>query len=150
MPKVIQDVVQGAVKLVGLPDRARFTSFRDFLEQLPQMLSVELPRGISGVIVSAQAPTEDDRNRVWIRRDTSGSFLGIYTFQDGKWKKLYNFVDGQIVWITGDSDILPDDFVLVDTGDATIPSYVVNALKAQYVPKATGSGYAYFAVRFSG
>lgn len=148
---IIRDVVRGVLKVDNLPERACFTSWQDFLEELPTFLTVELPTNVSGVVVGRDFPTDDDKDKVWFRRDPSGNFLGIYAFQNGAWRPFYNVTPGQVIWTIGDSDNVPDGFVLIETGDATIPSTVVEALMGQYISKAGGGGgFVYFAMRFAG
>lgn len=147
--RTISDVVRGALKLNGLPDRLCFTSWKDFILSLPDLLSVEVPASASNVIVGNEYPTTDDINKIWYRRDPSGNFIGIYAFQNGQWRLLYNYAPNEIIWMYGNSAVIPEGFVLIEQGDAVIISTVVNALRSQYVP-LVGGGFAYFAVRFAG
>lgn len=150
MPVLKQDMLKGAVKLNGLADRECFTSWKDFLSRLPDLLSIEVPQGIGGVISSHQPPSEDDRDKLWVRRDTNGNFLGLYTFQDGNWQPFFDMAVGEVRWLVGDSANPPAGFVFIDEGDAVIPSNVVASLKAQYVPNSLGPGFSFYAVRFEG
>lgn len=148
---IIEDVVQGAIKLVGVPERACFRTWQEFIESLPRYLGVEVPASVSGVVVGPDSPSEDDKNKVWFRRDPSGVFLGIYAFQNGAWRPLYNYAPGEVIWIAGDSNAVPAGFTLIEKGDPTMPSDVVNAIVGQYV-RVSGdpNSYLYFAVRYSG
>lgn len=145
----IADVVRGALKLNDLPERYSFTSWADFVRALPQFFSVELPVSVSGVVVSKVSPSEDDRDKVWYRRDGLGNFLGVYAFQAGAWRLLHSRLSNEVIWVVGVSTSVPDGFVLIDTGDAVIPDDVVNAIKSHYVPDGLGN-FSYFAVRFNG
>lgn len=147
--RTISDVVRGALKLNGLPDRECFTSWLDFVQALPNLLSVEVPTSASNVIVGNDYPTADDTNKIWYRRDPAGNFIGIYAFQNGQWHPLYNYVANELIWMFGNSAAVPEGFLLVESGDAMIPSNVVNHLVAQYVP-ILGGGYSYYAVRYVG
>ncbi len=146
---VIQDVVSGAIKLNSFPDRACFSSWGDFITQIPSFLSVEIPASISNVLVGTTQPTEDDREKLWLRRSTNGSFIGWYVFSAGAWAPFYNIPRNQVVWMFGDSSSIEGGFVFIDTGDPVIVSSVVTALKGQYIPNGVG-GYSYFAVRYEG
>lgn len=146
---VIRDTVKGVLRVNSIPERECFYSWRDFLEKMPTLLSVELPTSVSGVVVGRDFPTDDDKDKVWFRRDQSGVFLGVYAFQDGAWRPFYNFAPGQVIWTVGNSENIPQGFVLITTDDEVIPSTVVNAIKAQYIPNGLG-GFAYFALRYEG
>lgn len=153
MSAPIVDTISGSVKLNGLPERATFRSWEQFITALPGYLTIELPRGATGVIVGNATPSEDDRDKIWVRRNSSGDFLGLYTFTGNAWHPYFQFATGELlqpVWVIGDSNNVPEGFVLIDVGDAIIPSGVVNALRAQYVPNPAGPGFAYFAVRYIG
>lgn len=153
MPAIIQDNVKGALKLNALPERTCFTSFQDFVEQLPNFLSVEVPASVSNVVIGPSVPSQDDIDKLWVRRDVNGNFIGFYAFQNGAWRPFYNLVTQgavQIIWLYGDSNTPPDGFTFIDTGDPVISPTVVVALKGQYVPNPLGGGFAYYAARFSG
>lgn len=146
----INTTVRGAIKIDNLPERARFTTWLEFLEQLPDLLTVEVPSSISGVIVSIDEPGEQDRDKVWYRRDSAGRFVGVFAFQGGGWNLFYQFAPQQVIWTWGDSNTIPDGFTLIDVGDTVIPNSIVLAIKAQFVPNPVPPGYVYFAIRFSG
>lgn len=150
MPNIIQDNIKGALKLTSAIDRQCFTSFTDFVEKLPSLLSVEVPASVSNVVIGPSEPGQDDIDKLWLRRDNNGSFLGWYAFQNGNWNPFYNLVPGEVVWLVGDSTNPPDGFTVIDTGDPTIPAYIVTVLKGLYIPSVISSGYAYYAARFSG
>lgn len=137
------------IKLLGVPERCSFKGWVDFVKGLPSMLAGEIPSSLIGVVVSKNAPSEDDRERVWYRVDSSGNYVGIYGFQAGSWQRLYDFAPGQVIWVTGDSANLPPGFTLISTGLVNLPSQTIDGLMAQYIPNLTG-GYGYFAMLFTG
>lgn len=145
---VIQDTIRGAIKVTDLPDRAAFTTWADFIKSLERYLAVELPVNVSGVIFDRSQPSEDNRDKIWIRRESNGDVTGLYIFSGGKWKPFYALAPNQVTWMYGDSGNLPDSFVLINTGDVVIEPDVVVHIKNQYLPKA-GGGWSYFAVRYS-
>ncbi len=147
--RTISDTVLGALKLTGLPDRMCFTSWLEFVQALPELLSVEVPTSASNVLVGNDYPNADETNKIWYRRDPGGNFIGIYAFQNGQWRLLYNQVLNQISWLYGNSTTIPDGFILIEPGDSQLPSNVVSHLVAQYVP-IPGGGYSFFAVRYVG
>lgn len=149
---VIQNTVASALHVIALPERACFTTWREFIESIPQFIGVEVPASVSGVIVGAAPPGEGDRDKIWFRRDNSGAFLGIYAFQNGAWRKLIQTLDGveQIFWVVGDSENPPDGFTVIQEGDITMPPSTVLGIRSQFLPNPIGSGFNYFAMRFSG
>ena len=150
MSTVKSDVVKGALKVSGAVDRQCFKSLQDFLTALPSLLSVEVPKNLSGVIYSTSSPSAvDDRDKLWVRTDVAGGIVGLYAFQGGEWHPLYSVIPGEVFWISGSSANVPDGFVLITAGDAVIPSDVVDVLTSRYVPPGPGP-YQYYAVRFIG
>lgn len=148
----VKETIRGALKLDELPDRACFSTWEEFLQWFVKSVLVEFPPGASGVVVGNTQPTEDDRDKIWVRRDNSGGFLGLYVNVKGKWQPFYQFVKDpftQIIWAVGDSANVPEGFVLIEPGDAIIPSTVVNAIRAQFQPSTSG-GFIYFAMRYEG
>lgn len=149
---VIRTTVRGAVKIDNLPDRACFTSWKDFIESLPNYLTIEVPTSITNVIISSNPPGEDDRDKLWLRRDNSGRALGFYTYQNGGWRPFdTSIVEGviNIKWVVGNSNDIPDGYALVDANSVGIPTNVIQALMAQYVPNISG-GFSYFAIQYIG
>jgi len=147
---IIQDVVKGALKLATLPDRVCFSSWRDFLEQLPKMLSVEIPANLGGVVTQQAEPGVDDRNKLWLRIDPSGNVINLYAYQQGNWEILVTDTAYDIKWTVGDSNTPQNGYTVILPGDTLFPNSVVSVLVAQYIPLAPGPGYLYFATRFSG
>lgn len=147
--RIINDVIRGAVKVDGLPDRVSFSSWRDAILALPELLTIEVPPGAIGVVVGQDTPSEDDRNKVWYRRDKSGAYLGAYGFQNGAWHEIQQTGLQQVYWVYGNSLDVPEGFTVIEPGDAAVPEVVVNKIIGQYVPNGVG-GYSYFALRFSG
>jgi hypothetical protein len=143
------DVIKGAIKLNGLPDRASFHSWMEFVQALPRYLSVEVPKASSGVSVSKDEPPAEYRDALWIRRDSSGGLVGVYAFQGGAWHQVYNYAPNQVIWMYGSSLLIPPGFALIETGNSRIPSTVLQGIMSHYIP-AVGGGYGYFAVEFVG
>ncbi len=141
--------VKGAVKISGLLDRECFSSWRDFLESLPRLLTIDIPTRILGVVFSKSEPGEDSNDVLWVNRDASGQVVGIYAFQNGKWEPLYTFGAGQIHWFWGDSTTPERGFKVILPGDTEVPSSIVGHIVPLY--KISGAGrYEYFAARYIG
>lgn len=155
MAAPVNVTAKGALKLQNIPDNACFSNFKEFVESLPEYLTVEVPASISNVVISQAPPGEDDKNKLWFRRDASGNFIGIYVFQSGAWRPFYNLVIGaavsQITWAHGSSSNVPDGFRLILANDPTsnIPQAVRQAIQSQYVPDGSG-GFLYFALEYIG
>jgi hypothetical protein len=149
---VIQNTVASALHVIDLPDRACFTTWREFIESIPRYIGVEVPASVSGVIVGPDVPGEGDKDKVWFRRDRSGAFLGIYAFQAGAWRKLIQTLDSvtDIFWVVGDSTNPPDGFTVIEEGDPTMPASTALGIRSQFLPNPIGPGFNYFAMRFSG
>lgn len=146
----ITNNVSGAIKVKGVTDAINnVEDYKEFLNLLPDYLDVEVPSGFSGVIVNSTAPSEDDKNKLWIKLDGSGNYSGSYLYTNGGWKPLYNLPPGQIIWMYGASNSIPEGFKLIETDDGVVPNSVAEILRGQYISNGAG-GYSYFAVRYVG
>lgn len=147
----MSDVIRGAIKLDGLLDTRCFQSWEDFVKALPQLLAVEIPTSITNVTVGNLQPSEDERDHLWMRKDASGSFVGIYLYGQGAWRKIFP-VDGAVTWVAGDSRTPPEGYTVIDTGDPHIDSDTVTHLKQFYREVTIGGAtfYRYYATRYTG
>lgn len=143
------DTVVGNLVVQNVPERACFSTWQEFIQAIPTFIQVQVPSSVSGIISSSDAPDEDDRDKLWLRRDTSGGVLGLYAFQQGAWRKLYPYDYNTVIWQVGDSANIPDGFELIKAGVLDIPPTTVNAIMSQYAPNGIG-GFSYFAMRFVG
>lgn len=107
------DVLRGAIKIDNFLEGKCFTSWKDFVLALPQMLSVEVPTSVTNVTVGTVQPGDDEKDNLWIRRDNSGSFLGMYTFAAGSWKQIFP-VPNEIFYVYGDSRNPPAGYSFVE------------------------------------
>ncbi len=153
MSAMIQDVVQGALKLVGLIDRGCYNSWKDFAEDIPNLFAVEIPNTILGIITSQSEPSEDNRNKLWLRLNTNGGVIGLYIFQNGSWNPFYDVANtngnNEIRWFSGNSASPPDGWKWVTVGDEVVSPETASALLAQSVPNGLG-GFAYYPARYIG
>jgi len=154
MTQVIQDVNRGSLKIQNLPDRVCINGWRELIQAIPEFISVEVPSSITGIITGNTAPGEDDTNKLWLRRDAAGNFIGLYVFQGGSWEQVYDVIQDngnrEIRWVSGVSSNPPDGWIVVVQGDPTIPEPVVLALTARYVPSGAPGVFNYYAVRYVG
>lgn len=106
--------VKGALKLLTNPDLECFTSFKEFVTQIPKLFGVEIPGTITNVIISNIEPNDTQRDSVWFRKSNGGTFLGIYLYSDGAWRQFFP-VPRQVYRIAGgDSREVPEGFILTD------------------------------------
>lgn len=152
MSVVINDTTLGQLQVTGLVEASCVNEMtnEELVNALPGLLTPFLPLALSGVVTGTETPPQTDRNKLWLRLFVDGAIAGLYAFQGDAWNPLYLLAPGQVVWITGDSNIPPKGFTVILPDDGTIPNYVIAGLTARYIPLQSGSGYAYFAVRFSG
>lgn len=107
------DVIRGAIKIDNFLQDKCFTSWKDFVLALPQMLTVEVPTSVTNVTVGTVQPGDDEKDNLWIRRDNSGSFLGMYIFAAGSWKQIFP-VPNEIFYVYGDSRQPPPGYSFVE------------------------------------
>lgn len=133
----------------------KYTKPADFIKRLVEILGVELQNseGADFVVVGHATPTEEDKGRPWFRFAKNGPFQGIYAFQKGKWVRVFNLRNDQVVWMYGDSREIPAGFELIDSVTSGIPADVRTHIVNQYLVDTTISSstvYKYFAVRWRG
>jgi len=148
MTQVIQDVTRGSLKVNNLPDRVCIRSWKEFIESIPSFITVEVPASVSNVVIGNTAPGEDDIDKLWLRRDASGTFLGLYIFQGGEWV-LITPPPETVWWFYGNSEDPPNGYTTILTGDPVISPAVVEALIPRYVAISPGV-YSYYAGRYTG
>lgn len=152
MARQINLVVSGSLKTKGIPQDVCFESFAELLKSLEKYVTVEVPRSITNVTVGDTPPGEDRRDNLWVRFDKSGNYLGNWVFVKGNWQLAYTFAPNQIIWMTGDSRVIPQGFKLVDENNGSVPSDVAQVLQGQYVIATDNFGlpyYRYFAVTYN-
>lgn len=140
--------IKGAIKVAGVPDTACFTTFADLINALGEYLRVEIPiQSVSNLIISNVQPGQADRDKPWWRISNSGSFIGIYTYNDGVWSQVLP-APGQVFWLIGDSDNPPAGYSFTAVASALSgPDYT--ALIAQAVPVG-GPPFTYYPALYIG
>ena len=129
------DVIRGVLKIDNLPDTECFTSWSDFLKRLPYLLSVELPASVTNVNVGSSQPTDDERDNLWVRKDNSGSFLGLFIYAQGSWRQIFPAQNSPILML-GDSRVIPSGYTLAS--DVTfVTTDQLTALKRLWVVGGT-------------
>lgn len=150
MSTVIKNTVVGGLVVNDLPDRACVNTLKEFIELLPQYLSVDVPASVSNVVIGTNNPGSDDVGKLLLRVSNNGIILGLYAFQGGAWNKINTGPDGEVTWISGDSDNPPPGYVAIVPGSEQLPNAVVTHLVSLSVPKGSGPGYQYYAAVYVG
>ncbi len=136
----------GAIKVKGLPELSVFESLEQFINDLPNILHVEIEdAGLSNVIISNQQPGADDKGSLWVRRDNSGSIIGIYVYSTDKWIQILPGVN-QVFILVGSNTIPPPGYKALAVGDLNLSQEQVTAIYAQLgviANVATGEYYVY-------
>lgn len=143
--------VTGAWKLVGLPDTACFTSFKDLLLALQAFSVLEIPKTITNVVVSNVQPLDSQRNYVWFRTGSSGHFIGIYVYSDGKWVQVFR-APQEIIRIGGigaDSRTPPPGYQLIDSDNAGFTSAQVSFIQSGWHKDPTNTFWDVFDVTWA-
>lgn len=147
----IKNTILGSIKVLNVPERYQFKSWRDFVRAIPSFLAVEVPAQFSGVITGEAIPPEEARDKIWVVRRANGEVTGIKIFNVGKWGAFYGFAPEQIVEVFGDSGTYETDhpeFKVILSGDSEVPEEVVKDLMSKYVSNGVG-GFSKFAVRYA-
>lgn len=145
----ITDVIRGALKLDNFLEGKCFESWDDFVKAIPNMFTIEVPGSITNVTVGNEQPTDDERDNLWIRKDTSGSFMGLYLYAQGAWQQIYP-LPHQLFRITGDSRHPPVGFTLA-TDDTNLSSSIRAFLPGTWhVGGTTPTWYDVFEVTYTG
>lgn len=145
------DVIQGALKLLGLPDDKCWSSFSEFLQDFPNLYGVEISNKITNVIVSNAQPLDSERDTVWIRTDNSGSFIGIFLYGAGTWQQMFP-APNQLFRMYGLSTSLPAGFTLATHVNVpAITTAMETQLKTGWYPAPPSAGpYTVFDAVFTG
>lgn len=107
-------LVRNALKINNLPELACFESFEELLKALPDFYSVEIPDTITNVIISTTEPdVSTDSQSLWIKYDTSGSFVGLFLFTGGAWNMVFP-APNEVFWLYGDSTNVPPGYINTD------------------------------------
>jgi hypothetical protein len=105
------DVVRGAIYLDSFLEGKCFKSWDEFVQALPSMLAVEVPASVSNVSVGNTQPNDDERDNLWVRKDNSGSFMGLFVYSQGAWQQIYPPPNAASL-VLGDSRNVPAGYIL--------------------------------------
>lgn len=134
-----------------------FTSAPTFIKTLMKVFGLQFPvsNNENFVIYGFQVPNEDQKDKLWIRTDRAGHFQGYFLFIEGRWQRIYDHSIQDVVWKSGDSQVLEEGFQLIDGTVASIPVDVQTHIMSYYHIDAAQSTplntvYDYFAVIYLG
>lgn len=152
MSIVIQDTIDGVLQVAALVESINLNELtnEELVKLLPKLLVAKLPIKVSGVVIGTETPSEGDRDKLWLRRDVRGEFVGLYAFQGANWHPFYDVADGETRWFVGNSNFPPPGWTFIDVNDGVVPTYIATGLRGQYIPLSSGPGFGYYAARFSG
>lgn len=143
------DVITGALKLLGKVDCECFTSWQDFIAQIPKMFGVVVPASITNVVISDQQPDDDQREYLWIKRSTSGSVVGLFVYATGDWRQLFPTPKG-IIRMFGDHRNIPAGYQLIDASNPNFTAAEVTHIQSSWMLSSDSSYYTIFDVTYVG
>lgn len=121
-----QSVIKGVIKVQGVPDSACFEGdgFAALLKALGSYLTVEIPnQTFSNIVISVAQPGQADRDKIWWRLSSSGSFVGLFWYSNNVWSQVFP-APQQIFWLYGSSANPPAGFSFDALQTAvTLPQY---------------------------
>lgn len=139
--------IRGSIKLDNLIETGCFTSIDDFLKRLPDMLTVEIPADVTNVTIGSTQPNSDQLNNLWIKKDNSGSFVGLFLFAQGGWNQVYP-VPQELHLVYGDSTVIPTGYQLA-SDDVNISPTQLAFLQLMWHSNG-GGGYDIFHISYAG
>lgn len=148
-------IIQGAVKVLDLPDISCFTNIQEWAQALANNLVVEIDNNaLSGVVVSVSQPDASDVDKLWIRRSNSGTIIGGYVYSGGKWVQLFP-APNQIFWLGPSSDYPnsatpPPGYQFIQSGDGTFTTDQYTRLISNAILDTNNVDYVYYPARFVG
>lgn len=152
----LRQKISAKLKLLRVPTKDCFTTLSDLLKLIEDIFTVELSAGVNNdfVVTGHQAPSEDDKNRLWVRKSRQGTFAGFYMFLNGAWRRIFNRRNDEVIWMQGDSRTIPEGFTLISETTGGITSDVRDHIMQYYLEDTSVSEaspvYKYFAVRYTG
>lgn len=147
MPKTI---INGAIKILNLPDIECFTTLAEWAQTLAGNLSIEIDGdNLSGVVVSVDQPSANALDKLWIRRSASGTIIGAFVYSGGKWVQLFP-APMQVFWLYGNSAQIPQGYRMITQGDGTFTTADFTKLIAQAILAPNGVDYVLYPALFVG
>jgi hypothetical protein len=153
---VKQDELKGNLDIKKLPADLCYGLPTEFVKKLQDILepNILVNPGNKFVVVGHATPAPEDKGKLWIRTSRSGIFQGYFFYQDSAWERIHNYRPDEVIWMYGDSRVIPEGFQLIDSS-SNITSDIVDFIVKQYLKDQGASSpevtvYNYFAVRYLG
>jgi hypothetical protein len=104
--------------LTAPPGLQCLTTLQAVLDAVAKYEQVVGPDGLSGIVVSANEPSVDDRDKAWLKLEANGKPIGLFKYQDG-WILVPGLHQGAIIMYSGLVASIPAGWKLADgTGGA--------------------------------
>lgn len=142
------NIVLAPLTITGFSEELCFTSATALINFLQQNGFAKVPTNITNVHVGIDQPTSTQKLDMWVRISASGKLVGLYFYDGTTWRQVFP-APGEVTWIHGDSDDIPEGFSLIDTGLAGWTALEITAIQSMYYPAGAGP-WTYFAVQFTG
>lgn len=146
------DEIQGAVKILNLPDVACFETIQQWAAALAEQLVIEIPSTITNVVIGNSEPTDSQNTALWVRRDNAGTFIGLYVFSSGAWLQIYPvpLPLTQFTWVTGSSLSIPTGYKRADLFPGLTAGQITFYQARWYADPGNPGEYLDFEVYYSG
>lgn len=95
------------------PGEQCLTTLQAVLQAVAKYVSVVGPDGLSGIVVSANEPGTDDRDKAWLKLESTGEPIGLFKYQDG-WLLVPGHHVGAIIGYSGEVANIPAGWVLAN------------------------------------
>lgn len=147
----LENTALGTIKLEGQIDDLCIEDLASFIKALEKYAKIHIPYSVTNVIVGNIPPGDGDRQKVWFRTDSSGSFVGIYIYAQGSWNVIFPYPK-QLFWIGPGSDSrkIEKGFELISEDSGGMTTGEAQAIVAQYIGSPGNDYYTYYAVRYKG
>lgn len=138
------------IRITGLPEELCFTTVAEFIAFLKSNSFAEIStETITNVHVGNVQPNSTQRTDAWFFLSNSGKFVGIFMFDGSTWKQVLP-APKEVFWMYGDSTVLPEGFILVDSTNPNFSAPSVTHIQSYFFPVPPQAVYTYFAVTFAG
>ncbi len=105
--------------LTAPPGAQCLTTTQAVLDNSAKYLQVTGPDGVSYIIISANEPTVDDRDKAWLRLEDNGQPKGLYKYQDDEWVLVPGVHQGAIMLYSGLVANIPAGWILPTGSDGS-------------------------------
>lgn len=152
MPAFPANIVVAPTALLNLPDLSCFTSFQEFLAALPQFLVALVPTNITNVVIGNIQPQDTQRNTLWVRKDNSGTFIGLFVYSSGIWSPIWPVPNGVYgTWrLSTDPFGPPAGYTRLDNVVGVPPAVVAARIATWTVDGANPTEYLFYEVQYTG